>query len=228
MFGLLWHCSTAGNGSLPCTMAEKANHAVAQSSTGSERPYRSHRIPACQFCRRRKSRCTRDIDGSSCHLCQTHGIECSTGSSSRPDQKRRRLVSAHHSAQDSSSTAWQGEIEAVDKLPEKVAGEPFPAPTVEAITQLSNTHSGHIVGPAAARDAQVLEQYISSSFSKAVSHARPNPYSVYSDDPRDPVVYMKVPRHRVAMPVGNGTCGFKQYETINKIFEPLSDHLFQL
>lgn len=69
---------------------------------------------------------------------------------------------------------------------------------------------------------------MSSTFSKSVSHARPNPYSVYSDDPRDPVVYMKVPRQRVALPVGNGTCGWKQFETIHRMLDPLGPDVFTL
>lgn len=88
--------------------------------------------------------------------------------------------------------------------------------------------ASHIVGPALARDAQVLEKYISPAYSSIVSHARPNPYSVYSDDPRNPVVYMKVPRQRGVDPSGNGTSGFKQCETIEKILQPLGPEVFNL
>ena len=90
--------------------------------------------------------------------------------------------------------------------------------------------SGHIVGPTQARDAQMLEQYISpgGNDSNVVSHVRPNPYSVYSDDPRNPVVYLKVPRQRSLTTSGNGSSGFKQCETIEKILEPLGPNLFEL
>jgi hypothetical protein len=76
-----------------------------------------------------------------------------------------------------------------------------------------------------ARDAQVLQRYMSPAYDTAVSYARPNPYSVYSHDPRDPVVYMKVPRHRNIVPSGNGTAGFKQFESMEKIIEPLGPEL---
>ncbi|RDW64314.1 fungal specific transcription factor domain-containing protein [Aspergillus mulundensis] len=78
-----------------------------------------------------------------------------------------------------------------------------------------------------ARDAQVLEQCMSSIplANSAVSYARPNPYSVYSDDTRNPVLYMKVPRQRNVVPSGNGTAGFRQFEAMEKVVEPLGPEL---
>lgn len=76
-----------------------------------------------------------------------------------------------------------------------------------------------------ARDAQVLEQCMSSINNTAVSYARPNPYSVYSDDTRNPVIYMKVPRQRNITPSGNGTAGFRQFEAMEKVVEPLGPEL---
>lgn len=76
-----------------------------------------------------------------------------------------------------------------------------------------------------ARNAQVLESYMSPAYNATASCARPSPYSVYSHDPRNPVVYMKVPRHRNIAPSGNGTAGFRQYEAMEKIIEPLGPEL---
>ncbi|OKL55516.1 hypothetical protein UA08_09202 [Talaromyces atroroseus] len=92
----------------------------------------------------------------------------------------------------------------------------------------SKTQSTHIVGPAMARDAQVLESYMSPAYNTAVSCAQPNPYSIYSRDPRNPVVYMKVPRHRNIAPSGNGTAGFRQFEVMDKIVDPLGPELFRV
>lgn len=184
------------------------------------RPYRSHRFPACDFCRRRKSRCTRDALDRPCVLCRTHGISCSSltdgaqrGSPAHPTRKRNRFeqpipvpenVRAIHNQRPSSGiTPGNGTQE-----------------------QLKNT--GHIIGPAVARDAQVLERYMLPVYNTRVSHAQPNPYSVYSDDPRNPVVYLKVPRQRGVFPSGNGTSSFRQFETMEKILEPLGAELFQV
>lgn len=84
------------------------------------------------------------------------------------------------------------------------------------------TQSGHIIGPASARDVQILEQYL------PVSHARPNPYSVYSSDTRNPIVYLKVPRQRVRTSRGNGSAGFRQYESIEKVLEPHGGDVVEL
>lgn len=92
----------------------------------------------------------------------------------------------------------------------------------------AQTHSGHIIGPVAARDVQVLEQYMSPAATLPVSHARPNPYSVYSSDTRNPIVYLKVPRQRVRASRGNGSAGFKQYEAIEKVLEPLGGDVVDL
>ena len=40
------------------------------------RPYRSHKVRACDLCRKRKSRCTVDIPGQSCLLCRVQGADC--------------------------------------------------------------------------------------------------------------------------------------------------------
>jgi hypothetical protein len=66
---------------------------------------------------------------------------------------------------------------------------------------------------------------MSSIPNSAVSYARPNPYSVYSDDTRNPVIYMKVPRQRNVAPSGNGTAGFRQFEAMEKVVEPLGPEL---
>jgi hypothetical protein len=60
-----------------CAMPEGPIDLLAGSlSPHKSRPYRSHRFPACDFCRRRKSRCTRDVDNRPCLLCRVNGVEC--------------------------------------------------------------------------------------------------------------------------------------------------------
>ncbi|KAH8768509.1 fungal-specific transcription factor domain-containing protein [Hyaloscypha finlandica] len=223
------------------------------------RPYRSHRFPACDFCRRRKSRCTRDVDNRPCLLCRVNGVECTrngAGSTAtdesvpvvhrrkRPRESRPELpLEDSHSrsaarVQDASlmnihfSNA-QSQSQLEGHSPEEIIRPRMKTPTPRSVPtpqQAQNQNqTGHIVGPAVARDVQVLEQFMSPTYGGlAVSYARPNPYSVYSDDPKHPIVYLKVPRQRVASSWGNGSAGFKQYETIEKILEPLGNDLFSL
>ncbi|KAL3493915.1 fungal-specific transcription factor domain-containing protein [Aspergillus germanicus] len=204
------------------------------SETPSARPYRSHKVPACDFCRKRRSRCTQELADQPCLLCRMHGATCSrattvsprTTAEPRPTPiaKRRRISKAVQDQQTSS-------VQLPPATPGPSRNSPpgdrqSPTPTPE-FTQNNNvsSQSRHIVGPAMARDAQVLERCMSSIYNTAVSYARPNPYSVYSDDTRNPVVYMKVPRQRGAVPSGNGTAGWKQFEAMEKVVEPLGSEL---
>ncbi|KAL5334965.1 fungal-specific transcription factor domain-containing protein [Aspergillus crustosus] len=198
----------------------------------SARPYRSHKIPACDFCRKRRSRCTQEIADQPCLLCRMHGATCSRASSSSrltaPAKRRHRSDNITQQSQLYQRPARTPTAE--DPEYAESAAQPYtartsaPTPGFAQTNEISN-QSGHIVGPAMARDAQVLERCMSSIYSTAVSYARPNPYSVYSDDTRNPVIYMKVPRQRNVVPSGNGTAGFKQFEALEKVIEPLGSEL---
>ncbi|KAL4961877.1 Zn(II)2Cys6 transcription factor [Aspergillus stella-maris] len=199
------------------------------------RPYRSHKIPACEFCRKRRSRCTQEVADQPCLLCRLHGRgeTCSraTKAAASDTSKRRRLAS-NQDIEPQLDRSRHG------RSPSRTAGDPEYAaentnrPAIarrQSATTLpqndASNQSGHIVGPAMARDAQVLERCMSSVHGTAVSYARPNPYSVYSDNTRNPVIYMKVPRQRNIAPSGNGTAGFRQFEAMEKVVEPLGAEL---
>jgi hypothetical protein len=89
-------------------------------------------------------------------------------------------------------------------------------------------HSSHIVAPAVASDVQMLEQYLHPQADAAESHVHPNPYSVYSDDPRNPVVYLKVPKQRSRSSKGSGVPGYKEWEIMENILHPLGPSLLEL
>lgn len=205
------------------------------------RPYRSHKIPACDFCRRRKSRCDRVRLKEPCSLCRTHERECTTAADDVDAVKPRRSAPPRPRPR-KTDRPWV--VSSPANTP--VAAENSIAPTQDPhgsafssnrVENAANTMSplatatglsSHIIGPALARDAQMLEQFMSPRDDIAESHVHPNPYSVYSNDPRNPVVYMKVPRQRGAISSGNGTPGFKQCEVIDKILEPLGPSLIEL
>jgi hypothetical protein len=174
-----------------------------------------------------------------CLLCRMHGAACSTakrGLDASPraqtptasNSTKRRRVTDKGSRNTDRRQRRSSRTAAARHSP--VVEEQHSRPTrrlsaVAVAANDTNNQSSHIVGPAMARDAQVLQRYMSPAYDTAVSYARPNPYSVYSHDPRDPVVYMKVPRHRNIVPSGNGTAGFKQFESMEKIIEPLGPEL---
>ncbi|KAL4802605.1 fungal-specific transcription factor domain-containing protein [Aspergillus unguis] len=220
------------------------------------RPYRSHKVPACDFCRRRRSRCTQEVAGQPCLLCRMHRADCSRASASanpgdpatsvNAGTKRRRLTNERtvdrdrdqdqgrrqrqsHPASPPPTTIRNGNVGGngdAESGEREAPRDQNQSTTTPGFAQAETSNqSGHIVGPAMARDAQVLERAMSSIHNTAVSYARPNPYSVYSDDTRNPVIYMKVPRQRNIVPSGNGTAGFRQFETMDKVVEPLGNEL---
>ncbi|KAL3444556.1 fungal-specific transcription factor domain-containing protein [Aspergillus insuetus] len=200
------------------------------SDTPSARPYRSHKVPACDFCRKRRSRCTQELADQPCLLCRMHGATCSRATAASPripvkvrptPIAKRRRISKDIRNQQQTSPATPGPSR---NSPPGDRQPPTPTPEFSQNNNASS-QSRHIVGPAMARDAQVLERCMSSIYNTAVSYARPNPYSVYSDDTRNPVVYMKVPRQRGPVPSGNGTAGWKQFEAMEKVVEPLGPEL---
>ncbi|KAL4867829.1 hypothetical protein BDV12DRAFT_110927 [Aspergillus spectabilis] len=195
----------------------------------SARPYRSHKFPACDFCRKRRSRCTQEIADQPCLPCRMHGATCSRASN-RPTAPAKRRHLSNSIAQESQTqprsarSPTTGDPDYAESATQQSTGRPS-EPTPGFAQNDTSNQSGHIVGPAMARDAQVLERCMSSIYSTAVSYARPNPYSVYSDDTRNPVIYMKVPRQRNIVPSGNGNAGFRQFEAMEKVIEPLGPEL---
>ncbi|KAL2864060.1 Zn(II)2Cys6 transcription factor [Aspergillus lucknowensis] len=198
-------------------------------ATLSARPYRSHKIPACDFCRKRRSRCTQEVNGQPCLLCRMHGATCSRATNNQTIDEQSPTTSAKRQRIAKENQEYHDGSLASRSTPRPSRNSPprgcHSAPTPEFTPNNVSSQSRHIVGPAMARDAQVLERCMSSIYNAAVSYARPNPYSVYSDDTRNPVVYMKVPRQRGAVPSGNGTAGFKQFEAMEKVIEPLGSEL---
>ncbi|KAL2824883.1 fungal-specific transcription factor domain-containing protein [Aspergillus cavernicola] len=192
----------------------------------SARPYRSHKIPACDFCRKRRSRCTQETAGQPCLLCRMHGATCSRASNRPTASAKRRRISDNNIPRDNQGQQQRSSTSPTRHQPSHTSPvEDPPVSTPEFTQNDTSNQSGHIVGPAMARDAQVLERCMSSIPNTAVSYARPNPYSVYSDDTRNPVIYMKVPRQRNIAPSGNGTAGFRQFEAMEKVVEPLGSEL---
>ncbi|KAH7374851.1 putative Zn(II)2Cys6 transcription factor [Plectosphaerella cucumerina] len=201
--------------------------APADEAVAAARPYRSHRIPACDFCHRRKSRCHRTRLDEPCTLCRMHKKHCTTRPTAhmrRPTRPSSPLESPvlANPATNASDSSLRSSFQDAGMDMNRPRGDTGLAATDPGL-------SSHIVGPAVAPDVQMLEQYLSPAENGGpVSHVHPNPYSVYSDDPRNPVVYLKVPRQRTTASTGNGTSGFKQCEAIENIVQPLGPHVLDL
>lgn len=205
---------------------------MASPGSSQARPYRSHRIPACDLCHRRKSRCHRVRLDEPCILCLSQNRRCIPRVTSHVRQRSETIAIA----QDRSS--WRVQNVSTDGTPGTASSgsihpEPRKEPNRQSVDPLFATtatggHSSHIVGPAVASDVQMLDQYLSPQKDGAVSHVHPNPYSIYSDDPRNPVVYLKVPKQRSQSSTGNGTTGFKEWQIMENILRPMGPKVLDL
>ncbi|EEP76884.1 conserved hypothetical protein [Uncinocarpus reesii 1704] len=215
-------------------------------STGS-RPYRSHKVRACDLCRKRKSRCTVDLPGQSCLLCRIQGADChykeDTGST----------TSSLHGS-NTETKQWSPAPATQRKLKRKFEESPIErgpdrnlmnTPSVTAAAQpssathrdepiLDNRHnhnglggsmneSVHIIGPVAAEDAQVIERYMPSERSRKSPDVK-TPYNVYSNDPRKPILYTTVARQRQGVR-SSGVPGENQKDIIEQILGPFKHDL---
>lgn len=209
-------------------------------STGS-RPYRSHKVRACDLCRKRKSRCTVDLPGQSCLLCRVQGADCHYGEdksnlidqsapttsaetkpwSMPPDTKGLKRT---HDEMSSASPARN-----LMEIPPVASKENLVKSTPKAENEQGYRHgpgeSVHIVGPVAAADAQVIERY--SERSNNHSPDRKTPYNVYSNDPRKPILYTTVSRRRQGLRT-TGTPGENQREIIEQVLGPFKHDLVKM
>ncbi|KAK2797562.1 hypothetical protein FQN50_009157 [Emmonsiellopsis sp. PD_5] len=228
----------------PPNATSKETH-TAPLSAGA-RPYRSHKIRACDLCRKRKSRCTVDLPGESCLLCRVQGADChyreDQSSTVRPQlygqgnhankrlhvepqvpQKRPRAQQSPPSFSGMSTSA--GEVEASNQR----------SPPRDTIRR-SNGHtpaleeplgeSVHIIGPVAAEDAQVIERFMPSESSMKRPDTKA-PYNVYSNDPRKPILYTTVSRRRQGLRT-TGIPGDNQKEIIEQILGPFKHDLVKI
>lgn len=207
-------------------------------STGT-RPYRSHKVRACDLCRKRKSRCTVDLPGQSCLLCRIQGADChyreeqpspkgsmlrtftNNGNPLPPvdgevDRKRKhdQVPSATATRNVTSAPAGMGETS--DDTRETPNGRPGLGDSMN--------ESVHIVGPVAAEDAQVIERFMPS---KRKTPDKKLPYNVYSNDPRNPILYTTVSRRRQGLRA-SGFPGENQKEILEQILGPFKHDLVNM
>lgn len=211
------------------------------------RPYRSHKVRACDLCRKRKSRCTVDIPGQSCLLCRVQGAVCHYQDESFVD------TSSVSSAPDSKS--WSAE-QSLDKFPAgqkrkrtpDMISPPNSERRMEPPSQIPRAQSSGdsrgsepsrqgvgdpqnesvlIVGPVVADDAQVIEKYMPPEGSNQSVEPNSHPYNVYSNDPRKPILYTTVSRRRQGVRVGTPP-GENQKEILEQILGPFKHDLVRL
>ena len=168
------------------------------------RPYRSHAVPACEECRRGKTRCLVDLPNAPCQICRKRQTDCvvvtpikrKTARETRPSTgvKRLRL----HPPSDLGERADQ-----VDD----VASDP----------QVDN-ESPLLLNPTMAEDMEILETYLTSK--TASQPAASKPYKTMSNVPGNQIFYLTVPRRREGLRCAVDP-GRVQREIFEQILGPL-------
>ncbi|KAK7540837.1 C6 transcription factor [Phyllosticta citribraziliensis] len=199
-------------------------------ATQQARPYRSHRVPACDKCRQRKVRCVILIPGTPCQLCETKGFAClfdhasarsapdAESSGKQAERPRKRARRAHdqltlrrdESLENPSSPGLPVRHEDQSQL-----DKPNPSSTAE---------SSIIIAPMVAEDVQILLHHLETGSTGKRPAQR---YTVASSTPGKPVLHMAIPRaregSRPAKDPGRG-----QREILEQILGPFADHVVKL
>jgi hypothetical protein len=207
------------------------------------RPYRSHKVRACDLCRKRKSRCTVDIPGQSCLLCRVQGADCHYQEDPGPEDSQFLDVDTMRPPQSLSGHKRKRES---DLISDGIRDSADPSSdTARGSSALHEGREGRnadprrrkfedaqdesvlIVGPVAAEDAQVIEKFMPTELSNKSVEKGKKPYNVYSNDPRKPILYTKVSRRRQGVRLGFPP-GENQKEILEHILGPFKQDLVQL
>ncbi|RDW68323.1 hypothetical protein BP5796_08980 [Coleophoma crateriformis] len=201
----------------------------------SARPYRSHKLRACDYCRKRKARCSVEVLGQACLLCRANGRQCEY-SDARITPARAGSRPSDLDSHPQSPSAGQSLKRSHAVLEDNITDSPLYTQHVARKQALRRdgidddngitTQSAHIVGPAITSDAHVLEQYMSPN-SPEGNEPTQNPYRVYSADPHKPVLYRRVPRRRAGLEVAKEP-GVKQQVVLEQVLAPNARRLLHL
>ena len=177
------------------------------------RPYRSHKIPACNGCRKRKIRCESDGSGNPCRFCREGNRECEIPRTKHQTKNGTFLKARRrkHSEAVDASRRTAGVFS--DNTPK--GREHFTSPE-ECNTLIAN--------PTMAEDIDILESYITSQTSGNVVGA--TRYSRVSKAPS--ILYLPAPQRRLPLSSAKATPGREQREIMDHIFGFTTEDAIQL
>lgn len=191
------------------------------------RPYRSHKTPACDRCRRFKRRCTGGGPGDPCVLCQLQDVPCLPSASgiTRGHTLRRSIRAGYtlprrNQVQDKPDTGHSVHESPIgpnvrNHLGESESNDHNPIHLGDA-----RAESSIVVSPAITEDIQALERYFSSGAPAGDS-------SVAADGVEKSLVYMRVPRRREGLAMAKNPGKFQQ-EVLWQILRPFAKELVRL
>ncbi|KAF2848289.1 C6 transcription factor-like protein [Plenodomus tracheiphilus IPT5] len=177
------------------------------------RPYRSHKVPACTRCRSRKIRCHIDIPGEPCLSCRERRLKCqyiegsTTNSPTEEGGERRPTKRRRHSE------------------PDDGISRPRSAPILHKNT--NNPSASIMLAPHLAEDVDIFNRHILQHRKAGGESTETSSYQTLLHDSKDPVVYLTVPRFRTGLPPNSG-CGREQLEVLEQIMGPFKREVVEL
>jgi hypothetical protein len=214
---------------------------------GVVRPYRSHRLRACDLCRRRKLRCIVDLQGHSCALCRVKGLTCQyvlggearlparasrAGRHGRTETASRSVASPartpRHSVQDveegrlATDGRFTGRSPAVDHDDQR---EIRSSVSLDGDDDDDAAESLHIIGPNGSHDTKFIEQHLSPP---ATMQSNSGLFRIYSDDSRHPAVYTTEPQHHQDGVHRSRGPNLDQRQILEQILGPSTGNLLNL
>ncbi|KAH3904477.1 hypothetical protein HBI56_171410 [Parastagonospora nodorum] len=177
-------------------------------STSFDRPYRSHKVPACDNCRYRKVRCLLDVPGQACRCCRERNVTCNYVSVGQLAVAEQDQIGT--SAKRRRSTHVEAGMRGVRSHMRNSESH-------HGVTDTSPMESSVMMDPQMAEDITVLEQYLSPKPIESQSMAKP--YRTVSTASTNPIVYLTVPRIRKGLKA-SADPGGTQREIIEQVLSP--------
>ena len=167
------------------------------------RPYRSHAVPACEECRRGKTRCLVDLPNAPCQICRKRQTDCVVVTSTK-----RKLAQEN------------GPGTSVKRLrrPPSDLGEGAGHVRDATSDPQIDDESPLLLNPTMAEDMEIFETYLTSKTSSQPAASKP--YKTMSNVPGNQIFYLTVPRRREGLRCAVDP-GRVQREILEQILGPL-------
>ncbi|RMX79182.1 hypothetical protein D0869_08489 [Hortaea werneckii] len=184
-------------------------HPIA-SSGASSRPYRSHKVPACDVCRKRKIQCRIDEAGQRCRFCRERDVAChfSQKEDNRDNdiqpRSKRKAMEPHQAT--------------------RVGPHPVSEP-IAGGNGISPDESSVIMNPTMAEDIEVVEHYLPPEANR--DGATTKLYSLVPSAEGKPIIYLTVPRRRRGLRTDTNP-GSTQREILEQILGSLKETVIRL
>lgn len=192
----------------------------------SRRPYRSHKTPACDRCRRFKRRCTGGGPDDPCVLCQLQNVPCQPSDITKAHTPSRRstrvgyTLPRRNQVQEKPDTNNPAHESPIRPNVRNGLGESESNDHNAIHLGNSRAESSIVVSPVLTEDIQALERY----FSSGAPTGDPAPAA---DGLERSLVYMRVPRRREGLAMAKNP-GKYQKEVLWQILRPFAKELVKL